>query len=106
MFLQGLLLLNPDELSESMQFTYNVLKKFKMLADQCGLSRQQLAIGFVMKAYPAAKIVLGAETSQQVKSNLSVLESTNIVSDDIVDEAQNLFNDVGDNILNPALWPN
>jgi len=105
-FLQGLLLLNPDKLSKSMKFAYNVLKKFNMLADQCGLSRQQFAIGFVMKAYPAAKIVFGAETSQQVISNLSVLESTDIVSDDIVDEARNLFNDVEDHILNPALWPN
>jgi len=105
-FLQGLLFLNPDKLSKSMKFTHNVLKIFNMLADKCGLSRQQLAIGFVIKAYPSAKIVLGAETSQQVKSNLSVLESTNIVSDDIVDEARNLFRDVGDNILNPALWPN
>ena len=105
-FLQGLLLLNPDELSESMKFTYDVLKKFNMLAGQCGLSRQQLAIGFVIKAYPYAKIVFGAETSQQVKSNLSVLGSTDMVSDDIVDEARNIFNDVGDHILNPALWPN
>jgi aryl-alcohol dehydrogenase-like predicted oxidoreductase len=105
-FLQGLLLLNPDKLSKPMKFTYDVLKKFNMLADQCGLSRQQLAIGFVMKAYPAVKIVLGAETSQQVKSNLSVLESTNIVSNDIVDEARNIFDNVEDHILNPALWPN
>jgi len=104
-FLQGLLLLNPDKLSKSMQFTYNVLEKFNMLADKCGISRQQLAFSFVIKAYPAVKIVLGAETSRQVKSNLVVLESTNIVSDDIVDEARNLFNNVGDNILNPALWP-
>lgn len=105
-FLQGLLLLNPDKLSKSMEFTYNVLKKFNVLADQCGLSRQQLAIGFVMKAYPYAKIVFGAETSQQVKSNLSVLKNTKIVSDEILDEARNQFNDVGENILNPALWPN
>ena len=105
-FLQGLLLLDPDKLFKSMEFTYNVLKKFNMLAEQCGLSRQQLAIGFVMKAYQAAKIILGAETSRQVRANLSVLESIDKVSDDIVDEARNLFKDVGDNILNPALWPN
>ena len=79
MFLQGLLLLNSDKLSESMEFACAVLKKFNILAAQCGISKQQLAIGFVMKAYPAAKIVFGAETSQQVKSNLSVLESTDIL---------------------------
>jgi len=105
-FLQGLLLLNPEKLSKSMEFTYNVLKKFNMLADQCGLSRQQLAIGFIMKAYPYAKIVFGAETSRQVKSNLSVLGNTKMVSDEIVDEARDQFNDVRENILNPALWPN
>ena len=105
-FLQGLLLLNHDKLYERMKFTYNVLKKYNMLAKQCGISRQQLAIGFVIKAYPYAKVVFGAETSEQVISNLSVLKNTNIVSDNIVDEARNIFNDVEDNILNPALWPN
>ena len=105
-FLQGLLLLNPDKLPEPMKFTNNVLKKFNMLADQCGISRQQLAIGFVMKAYPAAKIVFGAENSQQVKSNLSILEGIDIISDEIVNEARKIFNDVKDHILNPALWSN
>ena len=105
-FLQGLLLLNPDKLSGPMQFTYNILNKYNMFADQCGLSRQKLAIGFVINAYPAAKIIFGAETSQQVKSNLSILESTDILTKDIVDEARNIFNDVEDHILNPALWPN
>lgn len=105
-FLQGLLLLNPDKLSEQMKFTYEVLKKFNMLADQCKISRQQLAIGFAIKAYPYAKIVFGAETSQQVKANLSSWESSDIISDDTIKEAQNIFNDVEDHILNPALWPN
>jgi aryl-alcohol dehydrogenase-like predicted oxidoreductase len=105
-FLQGLLLLNSESLPESMQFTKNVLIKFSKLADKYSLSKQELAMGFVIKAYPYAKIIFGAETSQQVKSNLSMRENPDIISDKIVSEAQNIFSDVSNHILNPGFWPN
>ncbi len=105
-FLQGLLLLEPKSLSQSMHFTENVLKKFGELAEKYNVARRELAMGFVIKAYLNAKIIFGAETSQQVKSNLSMWENHDIIPDAIITEAKNIFTDVGNHILNPGLWPN
>ena len=59
----------------------------------------------MLKVYPKAKIIFGAETPEQVKSNLNIKEEIELISDDIESEARRLFSDVEEKLLNPALWP-
>jgi len=101
-FLQGLLFKDHDDLLPSMSFASQTLKSFKLLARRAKISRQQLALGYVREVYPEAKILFGAETISQVKSNLEVWNHT--LSPWIVKEAQELFHDVDEKVLNPSLW--
>jgi aryl-alcohol dehydrogenase-like predicted oxidoreductase len=101
-FLQGLLFKNHDDLLPSMSFASQTLKSFELLARRAKISRQQLALGYVREVYPEAKILFGAETILQVKSNLEAWNHT--LSQWIVKEAQELFHDVDEKVLNPSLW--
>jgi aryl-alcohol dehydrogenase-like predicted oxidoreductase len=85
-----------------MSFASQTLKSFELLARRAKISRQKLALGYVREVYPEAKILFGAETISQVKSNLEVWNST--LSPWIVKEVQELFHDVDEKVLNPSLW--
>jgi aryl-alcohol dehydrogenase-like predicted oxidoreductase len=101
-FLQGLLFKDHDDLLPSMSFASQILRKFELLANKAEISKQQLALGYVREVYPEAKMLFGAETISQVKSNLEVWNHT--LSPWIVKEAQELFHDVDERVLNPSLW--
>jgi aryl-alcohol dehydrogenase-like predicted oxidoreductase len=103
-FLQGLLLLDSDEVPPCMFFASEILKTFKTFAEKAGVSREQLALGFAKEAYPKAKIIFGAETPQQVKTNLESWESA--LPWGIVKEARELFRGVEERVLDATLWPN
>ena len=104
-FLQGLLLMPPDRLPEHMRFATPVLSRLVSLARDVGLNIKELCIGYVKHAFPNAKVVIGAETQQQIIENLAVWNDD--IADDIVDEIRCMFNNsVDEAILNPTLWHN
>ena len=101
-FLQGLLFVDPNNIPPSMFFASQILKMFELLANKAEISKQQLALGYVREVYPKAKILFGAETISQVKANLEIWGHT--LSPCIIKEAQELFQDVKERVLNPSLW--
>jgi aryl-alcohol dehydrogenase-like predicted oxidoreductase len=101
-FLQGLLFKDHDDLLPSMSFASQTLKSFELLARRANISRQQLALGYVREVYPESKILFGAETISQVKSNLEAWGNT--LPQWVVNEAQELFHNVDEKVLNPSLW--
>lgn len=103
-FLQGLLLMNSKDLPTNIQVAVAVLKKLEMLAQETGLSKQDLALGYARQAYPKAKIIIGVETPEQLKNNLQSWEKRLPLG--FVKRVQEEFEYVEERILNPVLWPN
>ena len=103
-FLQGLLFMDSERVPANMQFAVEVLKKLGDFSQETGLSKQELALGYVRQAYPQAKVVLGVETPAQISGNLKSWETTLPVG--FVERVQEEFGYVEERILNPALWPN
>ncbi len=103
-FLQGLLLLNSDEIPINMKFVGTVLKTLEDLTQELALSKQDMATCYVKHAYPGAKIVFGVDDPKQINDNLISWKMS--LPADIVDRIQNTFQFVDEKILNPALWPN
>jgi len=103
-FLQGLILMNAEKLPGHMQFAVGVLKKLGDFSQETGLSKQELALGYVRQTYPQTKVVLGVETPEQISSNLKSWETTLPLG--FVERVQEEFGYVEEKILNPALWPN
>ena len=101
-FLQGLLLMDSEEVPPGLQFAVEVLEKLRYFSHEIGLSRQDLALGYVRQAYPQAKVVFGVETLVQIKDNLKSWEGLFPLG--LVDLARKKFNNLENRILNPALW--
>jgi aryl-alcohol dehydrogenase-like predicted oxidoreductase len=103
-FLQGLLLMDPDDLPSSMGFACQTLRTFASLCEKANVSKPHLALGYVREVYHKAKILFGAETPDQVKTDIKNWGFP--LSQGIIQEAQEVFQEVEQKILDPSLWPN
>ncbi len=102
-FLQGLLLMDGKDVPKKMQFIIPVMEKIESIVKETGLPKHDLALGYAKKAYPHTKIVFGVETQEQLKNNLKSWERS--LPSSLVARAKKEFNNVGNKILNPVLWP-
>jgi aryl-alcohol dehydrogenase-like predicted oxidoreductase len=101
-FLQGLLLMNPENLPAKLQHTVPVLRQFEQLCAKFNLTKQGLALGYLKLTTPDARVIFGAESPEQVRSNMNHWNKD--FSDVIVHEVRQTFQNVHEKILNPALW--
>ena len=102
-FLQGLLLMSPDTLPKHMRFTIPVLTRVISFAQNLGLSVKSLCIGYIKNAFPHARIVFGAEASEQVRENLKYWAIPWPIG--LNPKIRTEFRDIDEMILNPSLWP-
>ena len=103
-FLQGLMLMDTKDLPRQMQFAIPILNNLEALSIETGLSKQDLALGYVREAFPETNVVFGAETAEQIRSNLKSWKKT--LPNGFVERIQKDFAYVEERVLNPALWPN
>jgi len=101
-YLQGLLFLKPNELPNHMCFAEPVLKNLEAFLKENGYTYNSLALSYVKQAYPKAKILIGAETPEQVEENIRVWGAAQ--SRDVVDRVRLAFPSVDERILNPSFW--
>jgi len=102
-FLQGLILMDLNEIPEKMAFARPVLEKLELLSKDLGLTRHEMALGYLKKRIPSAKLVVGADTPGQVREN-SMCLSREIYSG-LIPAIQTYFKEIDVRILNPSLWP-
>ncbi len=102
-FLQGLLLMMPGHLPETMSFVDDALGLWRTVVERSGLSARELALGYVMAKWSTAMLVFGAESARQVEENTRVTA---------LDRSSELFRMVEDEIrctderlLQPWRWP-
>lgn len=103
-FLQGLILMDIREIPEKMAFAKPVLEKFESLSRDSGLSRQEIAMGYVKAQFPDAKVIFGADTPEQARENLACWKKD--IPSPFVSEVKKVFDSVDEKILNPASWKN
>jgi aryl-alcohol dehydrogenase-like predicted oxidoreductase len=101
-FLQGLLLMDPEEIPANMAFARPVLKKLESLSRDLGLTRQEMALGYLKLGMPNAHVIFGAETQHQVKENVITWQKK--IPESLVNQVRVLFPNVSEHILNPVLW--
>ena len=102
-FLQGLLLLDPDQVPERMAYARPALDKLSGLADSSGLDRVQLALGHIKFNYPQALVIFGAERPDQVAANAAAWASLD--RDRTVLPGPGYFGSIEERVVNPTLWP-
>lgn len=101
-YLQGLLLLKPDQLKPEMDFCRPALEWFGEATERFGMSPLELGLAFVRDSYPEARILFGAETANQVSENLAAWQKPFFAAtDDLPRPPLNLDS----RIVNPTRWP-
>lgn len=99
-FLQGLLLMEPDQLPDALAAAEPYLKQFRAAASRHGASPLESALGFVLAEHRIPHIVVGAVSPAQVRE----LASVRAASPELVAEMHELFHDVPATIADPRLW--
>ena len=102
-FLQGLILMNSREIPEKMHFARPVVEKIESLSNELGLSRHEIALGYIKYEMPNANVIFGAETPKQVRKNMTAWQKE--IPKSLCNKVRVLFADVDEQILNPSLWP-
>ena len=102
-FLQGLLLMDRRTIPRAMKFAVTIITKVEKLCREFNLSRQEMALSYIRQKYPAAFIIIGAETQQQLAANLAAWNLVRTAS--IIERVDEIFNNVDERIINPTLWP-
>ena len=102
-FLQGLLLMNPDEVPAKMTLPKPILEKLESLSKELGLTRQEMALGYIRKGMPNAKVIFGADIPSHVRDNCTCWRKNSPQS--LIPLGRDLFAQIDERILNPALWP-
>jgi len=102
-FLQGLLLMGLEEIPEKIAFATPILEKLESLSNDSGLSRQEMALGYIKFEMPNAHVIFGAETPRQLRENMTVWQKE--IPKSVGNEVKVIFAHVDEQILNPSLWP-
>jgi aryl-alcohol dehydrogenase-like predicted oxidoreductase len=101
-FLQGLILMASEDLPPHMSFAGPVLRQIKALAQELGLTRQELALGYLKAKMPEAKLIIGVDLPGQVAENMKAWERGNAAN--LVASVGTVFAQLDEKVLNPALW--
>ena len=102
-FLQGLLLMDTEDLPAGMDYVKPMIGAFNRLGEEVNMTKQEMALGYVKSKFPDASIVFGAETSEQVRANLSSWATE--PSPAFLTRAGEEFEDTDEHIIDPTLWP-
>lgn len=101
-FLQGLLLMNISAIPGKMTFAAPYIEKLESLSKEFGLTRHEIAFGYIKSEMPTARIVFGVETKKQIAENLAVWKKD--FPANLCEKIRMNFADVSEQILNPHLW--
>jgi len=99
-YLQGLLLLDPNDLPFNMLFSRSALSLFHEAARRANLSPKLLALSYVVQNAGGSLIVIGAEEPSQVKDNVDLLKKAQQVA---LPDLKFLGQE-DPKLINPAAW--
>ncbi len=101
-FVQGLILMDPLLLPSYLESCKEPIKRFQSLAKEAGVLPESLAIASVMRLLPRCQIVMGVHSSQQLASNLELLDEK--IDGELVATALKLGKTFSGNIWDPRRW--
>ena len=101
-FLQGLILMEPQNIPSHLYQAVPYITKLKNLCDKHSISRHRLALKYVESKKNIGYIVFGVDNIEQLKEQIESFNSN--IPDEIINEAASYFNDISDDIIIPSRW--
>lgn len=101
-YLQGLLLMDSNQLPPALSFSRELIDAFHAFAGKERVAPKLLSLGFVSQTAPGALILFGAETSEQVRENVWLYRAAAAL--ELPDMSFLSSRDL--RLINPSNWPN
>lgn len=102
-YLQGLLLMAPEHLPDKLKQAKKPLKRLLQYSGETGISIKELSFLFVRDLPGVSKIIIGCETIDQLKENLTMMELPPLKKE-VIKEIHQLFIDIPSKIIDPRMW--
>lgn len=102
-FLQGLLLMDPDDLPARVAFTADAIRRTALLADEFGIARDELALCYVRDRWPQVAVLVGAESPEQVRRNV-MLWRRPVLKPDMLAHIEKSVEKADERIIRPDQW--
>lgn len=101
--IQGLVLMEPDKIPPFLRDkAAPILKKVDSICKKTGLTRIQIALGFVKRQKAVSRLVFGVRNLAQLKEDIFVFQQN--LSNDVINELELQFSDISADIVMPSLW--
>ena len=101
-FIQGLILMNEDEVPSYLSGAKPILKKIDTICKQYDISKISLAINYIKQFNAISHLVFGVDNIIQLKENIEIFNSE--IPSNILNEISNEFKNIEANIFMPSLW--
>lgn len=101
-FIQGLVLIDGPEIPEFLEKAKPLARKMHWLCKEAGLTRIQLAIGYVKRQTAISSLVFGVRNVEQLKEDIKAFSVD--LPNNVVKELERQFASVDADIVVPSLW--
>lgn len=102
-FLQGLFYMKDEELPAKLGEAKAPLAALRGLSERHGVPLAQLAVSYVRDLPGVHSLVIGAETKEQVRDNLALIEGPPL-AEEMLEEIGHAFRDVPEQVITPHMW--
>ena len=101
-FIQGLVLMNENEVPEFLSGAKPIIRKIDELCKRHNISRIKLAMLYVKQFEAISHLVFGVDNIEQLKENIQIFQKD--FSNDILNEIGKEFENIKTDIMMPSLW--
>ena len=101
-FIQGLVAMQRPEVPPFLEEAVPVLERLDRLSSETGLSRIELAVGYVRREPEISYLVFGIDSLEQLKEDIAASEKD--MPDEIYREIEAGFEGIRAEIVMPSLW--
>jgi len=102
-FLQGLSLMDPEDVPEKLDYAKGYLKKLIQLSENYGYSRLEISGLFTLQDDEIDFLVFGVDNLQQLKDDIE-LNNGHSLPNDLVESLKKEFKAVKKSVVMPSLW--
>lgn len=101
-FIQGLILMNENEVPEFLSGAKPIIRKINELCEKFNISRIKLAMLYVKQFDAISHLVFGVDNIEQLKENIKIFQED--FSSDILKEIGREFENIEAATIMPSLW--
>lgn len=104
-FLQGLILMNKEQIPKQLQDALVCIRKFEEITDKYGEERIKTLIHFVTEEETIDYLVFGVDNTRQLEENMKAHQEP-MMKSALLDELKTSIHELGKEIILPSLWAN